>query len=67
MLVTRRRVGLPREKQQEEQDSGSRDRELCHPDGGTVRKQLRHRQLPPAGKPERARRKEGPRPAVHDR
>jgi hypothetical protein len=48
MLVARRRVSLPRQKQQEEQDSGSRDRELCHPDGGTVRKQLRHRQLLPA-------------------
>jgi hypothetical protein len=35
-------VGLPREKQQEEKNSGSRDRELCHPDGGAVRKQLRH-------------------------
>jgi hypothetical protein len=51
MLVARRRVGLPGEKQQEEEDPGSRDRELCRPDGGTVRKQLRHRQLPPAGKP----------------
>jgi hypothetical protein len=49
MLVARLRVSLPREKQQEEQDSGSRDRELCHPDGGTARKQPRHRQLLPAG------------------
>jgi hypothetical protein len=49
MLVARRRVSLPRGKQQEEEDSGSRDRELCRPDGGTVRKQLRQRKLLPAG------------------
>jgi hypothetical protein len=51
MLVTRRRVGLPREQQYEKQDSGSRYHELCRPEGDAVRKQLRHRQLLPAGNP----------------
>src|SRR5882672_1546529 len=61
MRVPLSRVGLPREEQQEEEDSGSRDRELRHPDGGTVRKQLRHRQLPPAGNSGRAGRERKPR------
>jgi hypothetical protein len=62
MLVARRGMSLPRKEQQEEKNSGSRDRELRRPDGDAVRKQLRHRQLPPAGKPDRARRKQGKAP-----
>jgi hypothetical protein len=34
-------VGLPREEQQDEEDSGSRDRELCRQGGGAARKRLR--------------------------
>jgi hypothetical protein len=33
-------MSLPGEDKEQEQNSGSRNRELCHPDGDTVRKQL---------------------------
>jgi hypothetical protein len=61
-------MGLPREKQQDEEDSGSRDRELCRQDGGAARKRLRHRQLPPTGQPTvHAWGRKGQGTAAHDR
>jgi hypothetical protein len=45
-LISRRRVGVPGEQHQEEQDPGSTDRELCRPQGDASRDQARHHKLP---------------------
>jgi hypothetical protein len=45
-IIKGRRVGLPRDEEQEEENSGSNDHNLHRLKGDTARYLLRHRQLP---------------------